>query len=183
MLTYGLGDEAELRLLQLHHAQALFDLTQANRAHLREWLPWVDGVKTTEDTQNFIRGTLLQLSKDSSLNLGIWYRGQLAGTLGTHSINWTNRKTEIGYWLGEAFIGKGLMTTAVRALADYLFFELNLNRLEIRAATGNRKSCAIPERLGFRLVGVAKDAEWLYDHFVDHAIYEMLARDWQKTSA
>ena len=41
--------------------------------------------------------------------------------------------------------------------------------------TGSR---AIPKRLGFTQEGVQKDAEWLYDHFVDLVMYSMLASQW-----
>jgi ribosomal-protein-serine acetyltransferase len=45
-------------------------------------------------------------------------------------------------------------------------------------ATENEKSCAVPERLGFRREGIERQAEWLYDHFVDHAVYSALASEW-----
>jgi ribosomal-protein-serine acetyltransferase len=72
------------------------------------------------------------------------------------------------------------MTKACRFLVDYAFAELKLNRVEIRCATGNHKSRAIPERLGFKLEGTVRQAEWLYDHFVDHALYGMLASEWSQ---
>jgi ribosomal-protein-serine acetyltransferase len=50
--------------------------------------------------------------------------------------------------------------------------------VEVRAAPGNRRSRAIPERLGFRQEGILRDAEWLYDHYVDLVVYAMLADDW-----
>jgi ribosomal-protein-serine acetyltransferase len=43
----------------------------------------------------------------------------------------------------------------------------------------NSKSCAIPERLGCRREGVRRQAEWLYDHFVDHVVYAALTSEWQ----
>ncbi|HVJ50737.1 hypothetical protein [Desulfitobacterium sp.] len=36
----------------------------------------------------------------------------------------------------------------------------------------------IPERLGFVKEAMIREAEWLYDHFVDHAVYGVLAREW-----
>src|SRR5690625_199905 len=84
----------------------------------------------------------------------------------------------IGYWLDIEHQGKGIMTRAVRALTDYAFEEFDLNRVDIRAAVGNVKSRAIPERLGYKKEGVLRQSEWLYDHFVDHAVYSMLKSEW-----
>lgn len=63
-------------------------------------------------------------------------------------INWSNKTAYIGYWLGEEFQGNGIMTKVAKTLTDYAFNELNLNKVEIRAAVENEKSRAIPERLG-----------------------------------
>jgi len=98
--------------------------------------------------------------------------------VGYNQIDWQNRIGSIGYWLAEAYQGKGLMTTSCKALIDYGFGVLNLNRLVIACATENKPSRAIPKRLGFFHEGATRDAEWLYDHFVDHEIYAKLHRDW-----
>ena len=50
----------------------------------------------------------------------------------------------------------------------------------IHCAVGNRRSRAIPERLGFTQEGIARDAEWLYDHYVDLVTYSLLAPEWSK---
>ena len=70
------------------------------------------------------------------------------------------------------------MTEACRIYTCHAFATWNLNRVEIRCAVENRRSRAIPERLGFQSEGTIREAEWLYDHFVDHVIYGMLASDW-----
>ena len=31
----------------------------------------------------------------------IWHRERVAGVIGTHRINWRNRRAELGYWLAE----------------------------------------------------------------------------------
>ena len=81
--------------------------------------------------------------------------------------------------MGEGFQGNGIMTNSCRALIGILFTEYNLNRVEIQVAPQNLKSRAIPERLGFQSEGFRRQAEWLYDHYVDHIIYGMLAQDWK----
>jgi ribosomal-protein-serine acetyltransferase len=70
------------------------------------------------------------------------------------------------------------MTRSCRAIITYLFNELKLNRVEIRAAEFNMKSRSVPERLGFVQEGIVRQEEWINDHYVDHVIYGMLAKDW-----
>ena len=179
MFSHKLGENTELRLLEERHAQELTELTDRNREYLRAWLPWVDANRTVEDRKNFIRGALKQFAENNGFTAGIWHEGRLAGVIGYHSIDWENRATAVGYWLGEEFQGQGLVTAACRALVDHAFEELGLNRVSIACATENKKSCAIPERLGFRREGVVRQAEWLYDHFVDHVVYATLASEWR----
>jgi ribosomal-protein-serine acetyltransferase len=182
MFRIEVGDDLEMRLLEESDAERLFALTEENRAYLRRWLPWLDDTTTVAHTQAFIRSSLEQFAEDNGFQLGIVYRRELAGVIGLHYVNRQNRKTEIGYWLAERFQGRGIMTRCCRALVDYAFKELGLNRVEIRCALENTRSRAIPERLGFTQEGVQKDAEWLYDHFVDLVMYSMLAADWRPAS-
>ena len=178
MFSYKIDDETEIRLFAEQHADRLFALVDENRDYLREWLPWVDGTKTAEDTRNFIRISLEQFAANGGFAAGLWYRGELAGTIGFHKIDWPNQKAEIGYWISAGFQGKGIVTRAARALVDYTFNELGLNRMEIRCAEGNKKSRAIAERLGFHQEGTLRQSLLLNDHYVDMVIYGMLKEEW-----
>lgn len=180
-LTITINRDLELKILQLEDAQRLFDLTEQNRTYLREWLSWLDENKTLEDTKKFIQGGLERFKNKSGGEFGIWYQGQLVGCIGLPQLKLDHKKATIGYWLSEAAQGKGIMTEVVQALIDYLFNELKLNRVEINCATGNLKSCAIPEKLGFTCEGVIRQVEWLYDHFVDWNKYSILASEWLQT--
>jgi len=72
------------------------------------------------------------------------------------------------------------MTTAVCALLDHAFDRWELGRVEIRAGVANRRSRAIPERLGFREEGVLRAAERIGTRVIDHVVYVMTAREWQR---
>ncbi|MCK4257843.1 MAG: GNAT family N-acetyltransferase [Halanaerobiales bacterium] len=180
MFKHQINTTTNLRLLQFNHAEELFTLTDSCRPYLREWLPWVDGTKTVADTKAFIESTLKQFASNNGFQAGIWYQDKLAGVIGYHAFNSALKSTSIGYWLSKDFQGKGIMTTACEAMVDYAFLELNFNRVEIRCAEQNYKSRAIPERLGFVQEGIIREAEFLCGHYVDHVVYGMLAKDWQK---
>lgn len=178
MFSYLIDHELELRILQQHHAKALFKLTIANRHFIRQYLPWADDVQSIESSQYFIKDGLQQFARNDGFQAGIWYGDALSGVIGFHSIDWNNDKAEIGYWLGEEYTGKGIMTRACHAITDYAFNTYQLHRVEIRCASSNVKSRAIPERLGFKQEGVLREQAKLHDSYVDHIIYGMLAREW-----
>jgi ribosomal-protein-serine acetyltransferase len=70
------------------------------------------------------------------------------------------------------------MTRAVRALVDHAVRDLRLNRVEIRIAPDNRRSRAVPERLGFRQEGTLRQAERVGDRYLDAVVFAMLASAW-----
>jgi ribosomal-protein-serine acetyltransferase len=177
-LVIHVDDEVELRLLREEDAHTLFALVDSNREHLRRWLPWVDSTLNVEDELAYIRLARANYQDSESLNCAIYYQGQLAGTIGFHTINWLHHFAEIGYMLGEQFQGKGLMTKACRNLITYGFEEFHLNKIVIRCATGNTRSCAIPQRLGFTREGVHRQEGWQYDHYLDLVYYGLLASEW-----
>ncbi|WP_018526945.1 GNAT family N-acetyltransferase, partial [Alkalispirochaeta alkalica] len=182
MFEKQIDDSVRLRTLREDDAEELFQVIDENRAHLREWLPWLDANTTPKDSLSFIQATLAQEADNQGFTCAILLQGKIVGVVGYHPIRWSNRSVEIGYWLARAAAGHGIMTKCCRVLISHAFAVYDLNRVQIPAAIGNTRSRAIPERLGFTLEGVIRDAEWLYDHYVDHAMYAMLKKDWSDPS-
>lgn len=168
-----LDEDSYLSLTSFDYAEELFSLVDKNRAYLMQWLPWLNSTLEVSDTINFISSSLDKFNESKAPELLIFHKNYLVGCIGLHEIDYNLEKTAIGYWLSEDSQGKGLITKACKVLMKYVFEELNLKELHIRCAVNNLKSRAIPEKLGFNLVEIKKDSEWLYDHFVDHAVYSM----------
>lgn len=163
-----------LRALREPDAAELFALTEANRAHLRRWLPWVDLVTSEEDSRSFIATVSAQHKEGRGPTFGILRDGALVGVVGYVPIDRVNRIGEIGYWLAEREQGRGTMTACCRFVVRYGFLTLDLNRVQIAAGTENRASRAVPERLGFKFEGILRARENLYGTFIDHAMYSLL---------
>lgn len=176
-LTAGRG--LELRPLRLADARALFERVDADRARLRRWLPWPDANRAPADSRAYILRMRAQARAGIGQSYGLWWRDRLVGVAGFNWIDQPNRSGAIGYWLAREAEGRGLMTRAVSALLRHGFRTLKLNRIEIRAGIRNRRSRAIPERLGFRREGTLRQAEWVNGRFVDHAVYGLLAEAWR----
>ena len=179
MFHLTVDDEINLCLREERHVEELFALVDANRIHLREWLPWLDANTSPADSRQFIKKGLQQFSANNGGPLAIEFRGQFVGMTGYHFIDWDNKAVEIGYWLSAEAQGQGIMSRTTQFLVNHAFTELKLNRVVIRCAARNHKSRAIPERLGFTNEGALRQAVWLYDHFIDLVVYSMLAEEWQ----
>ncbi len=174
MFRHSLGNQLELEILRFHHAPTLYALTDHNRAYLRRWMAWVDHTQEVADIRKFIQTALERFATGKGYELGVFYAGALIGVIGLHSVEPRDRKGSLGYWIDEAHQGRGIITQACRAVIADAFDAQSLNRIEIRCASENSKSCAIPVRLGFEHEGCLRQVEWLYDHFVDHDVYGLL---------
>lgn len=158
-------------------APTLFALVDGNRGHLRAWLPWLDGCRSEADQAAFLAGVV---ERGQSGRGAVWLieaSGSVCGICGFNWIEPFNRVCEVGYWLSASHQGRGIVTACVGRIVRHAFDDLGLNRITIPVAIGNRRSRAIPERLGFQAEGVLRQAEWLYDWFVDHVLYARIKSD------
>lgn len=179
MFSLKIDDELELALPSDANAEKAYAVVMANYEHLHEWMPWVNENFTLESVNEFYRRTLVKFANnEDEIGLNIVYKGEIVGGTGFHEIDWQDKSAKIGYWLAKDATGKGLMTRAVEKLLEYAFDERNLNRIVIKCAPENTKSRAVPERLGFTVEGVEREAGWLHTRFVDHVVYSLLAREW-----
>lgn len=178
--TFPLALDAELtlRLPEERYSPEAAALVRTHHRELSVWLPWVTEDFSVEDAREFVRRNRQQYEAGEGFSLQIVYRGRVAGNAGFNTIDWHNRRTEIGYWLAPPFQGRGVMTKTCRFLVNHAFARLSLNRVEILCGVGNARSRAVPERLGFRHDGILRQAEWVRDHFNDLVVYSMLADEW-----
>jgi ribosomal-protein-serine acetyltransferase len=156
------------------YAEEIFALTDRNRTFLRHWLPWLDTTTTVEDTRSFLTQEIHRFAEGESLHLTIFYDDKIAGVAAFNSIDRNNRIGYIGYWLGEEFNGKGIMTTVVKDLIVIGRDFYSLQKIDIRCATANSRSRAVPSRLGFAHEGTLRRAERVYDQWYDHEVYSIL---------
>jgi ribosomal-protein-serine acetyltransferase len=178
MFTHRLDDDRWLRIPEESDAEELYELTAVNRRMLAEWLPWAVG-STVETTREFIRLRRLEFVGNGGFSAVIVEHDRIVGSIGFPDVNHNLGSCEIGYWLGHSAQGRGTVTLATRALIDHAFGTWKLHRVMIQAGVGNARSRAVPERLGFTLEGVLREAERYPDgHYVDLAVYGLLASEW-----
>ena len=178
MFRCDIGDNIELRPFEEYHAEELFAAVERNREHLRRWLPWVDRTLAVEDVQNFLARAIEAFSQGEELHAGIFIHGKLAGTIGHHRYRRAQPERQYRLLAGRYGRRQGCDDAMLSRYVRYLFEERRMHRVEIRCATGNTRSCAIPQRLGFTRDGVLREAEWVNDCFLDLVVWSLLDREY-----
>jgi RimJ/RimL family protein N-acetyltransferase len=150
-----------VRCWQPTDAAALKDALDSSLDHLRPWLPWArDEPKPLAEKAELLRSFRGMFDLDQDYIYGIFQRDEsrVVGGTGLHT-RLTDDAREIGYWIRRDAEGSGYMTETVSALLRVGFELGGLGRIEIRCHPDNRRSAAIPERLGFRHVETVDDAD------------------------
>ncbi len=177
MDTIRVDDETLIRPVGGSDAEPVFALVEANRAQLSRWLPWVDSIRTVDDERRWIERMANVDARDREQVYAIEHLGAVVGGIGI-VIEPMNHSGEIGYWLAEAMQGRGIATRACEALVDHAFRSRGLHRVFIRVAVENRRSRAVPERLGFVLEGTQRESLYADGRHDDAAVYSILAPEW-----
>lgn len=177
MLIY-VRENLIMRSLQANDALKVYEVIDENRSYLRNWLPWVDETDSPTVTENVITTWEKEYENKTDIVFGIFERGEYLGNIGLHDLKSSNNSGMIGYWLTKNRQGRGIMSDCVRALANFGFHTLALNRIYIYCAEKNQKSRAVPKRLGFVEEGKLQDGEHLYGTYHDLIIYGMVKRNW-----
>lgn len=159
-------------------AATIFALVERNRERLSRFLPWVEMTKTIDDEIRYIEMTHQQWEEFKLFDFGIYRLPDetFMGNAGIHSINWTDRHCEIGYWLGAEFEGQGYVSEAV-LLLERQAFALGFERVEIRCASKNDRSARVPTRCGYALEGTLRNNQLLDGVFYDTLVFARLRSD------
>lgn len=167
--------ELNLKQLELSDADAIFEIIDSQRKYLGEWLPFVAHTHTVEDPKKYIKGTMDVSNNENEFVFAIKYKNKTVGLVGFKQADNANKKIEIGYWLSEKFQKRGIMRRCVNRMIEFAFYDLELNRIQIKCAVGNEKSINIPKYFGFTYEGKERDGELFPDgSFVDIKVFSLL---------
>ncbi|MCS7012563.1 MAG: GNAT family protein [Chloroherpetonaceae bacterium] len=176
------GHRLYIRPVEMHDAQALTDAINASLETLRPWMPWAQTKVTLEAELKFIENAIAEMFTNKSLTFCICLRqgDEILGTVGTHTIDWLNFKTAIGYWIVSAHQGKGYASEATLLLLEYLFTDMNLYRVSASAAPNNLASARVLEKLGFQFEGVQRGAFLVGTRWQDLREYAILQPEYKQ---
>lgn len=141
----------QLRPLRLTDANRLAELANNEKIsrNLRDGFP---NPYTLADAENFLKKFSNQ---DPVTFFGIEYLGEYVGNISLAPGNDIYRKSaEIGYFIGESYWNKGIVTTAVNLITEYGFKHLGIIRIHTGIFEYNTASMRVLEKCGFTNDGV-----------------------------
>lgn len=180
MFSYHIDGDLRLELPEPRHAAEATVVVRRNLKRLQEYMPWAVDSYSEGHAQQWIARARETYAKDGQFNAVILFRDQIIGTIGFHDLDVVHRHAAIGYWIDKDHEGKGIVTRCCRALIEYLFEKLELNRIQINCNVENTRSRAVPERLGFKYEGTLRQVEFLNGKFGDRAAYALLREEWDR---
>ncbi len=84
------------------------------------------------------------------------------------------RSGHFGYWLGEQYWGRGIMSEAVRAASEYALDHFGLVRLEAPVFSWNPASMRVLEKAGFVREGVLRSSVFKDGQLIDQVLYALV---------
>lgn len=179
MFSFQIDENLKLILPINTDADEINRVVRENLEELKLWMPWVTNDYSIETARDFIKTNLREFAENNTFAAAVVSDKKIVGTIGLHHLNKENKSVQIGYWLDKNAQGRGIVTKCSKALINYAFETLKLNRIQINCNVANIKSRAIPERLGFKLEGIHRQVERLNNEFCDWAIYALLVEEWK----
>jgi ribosomal-protein-alanine N-acetyltransferase len=123
------------------------------------WLNVRDTFPHPYTIANAVEWIAFTLNQQPITNMAIICNGSIAGSIGVMLKEDVYRKSiEIGYFLGEQYWGKGIATTAVGLLLEYIKSNFDVIRIYAEVFGHNAASMKVLEKNGFHLEGIREKA-------------------------
>lgn len=163
-------------------AEIMFETIDANREHLRSWLPWEKPTLKVEDSFNYLTEHEKDYREGKKVGYGVYLDDKYMGNIGFFDIDEKNKSGEIGYWLSSEFGKSGYMTEALGVLEKEIFNNLGINRINIKCDEKNIGSKRVAEKCGYLLEGTLREDTYSehFDDFRNTLFFSKIRSDFDK---
>jgi RimJ/RimL family protein N-acetyltransferase len=166
------GDGYRLRAWRDDDLQSLV----RNADNRNVWINLTDGFPhpyTAEDGRSWLS---MQASEDhGEIVFAIELNGAAVGGIGLERGGDLQTKVaEIGYWLGQDFWGRGLMTRVLRQVTDWAFETTDLERIWANVLAWNPGSGRVLEKAGYQLEARLRRNVFKDGQVIDSLLYAKL---------
>ena len=170
-----------LRPFTMADAQPMFD-NWASDPEVTKYVTWPahDSVAITEMVmKDWVDG----YANPDRYNWAITLKekgGDPIGNISAVHVYENTESVEIGYCMGRAWWGGGVMAEALKAVIDFFMAEVGANRVYARHDTANPNSGKVMAKAGMKFEGILRQSGRNNQGIVDLAYYSILRSEWSK---
>ena len=177
-----LAEPIGLRPVKVSDARPWREIRVRNAPWLRPWEPTNPETPLHRSSLGpyiaMVRAMRREARQGQAIPWVVTYGGEFVGQLTIGSITWGSaRSGQVGYWIDEAYAGKGITPTALAMAVDHCFGVIGLHRLEASIRPENHPSRRVVEKLGFREEGVRVRQLHINGAWRDHLAYAITSED------
>lgn len=171
------GPRVLLRLPQMGDYEAWYHLRSTSRDFLRPFEPrWTEADLGKRIFAMRVRRARQEAEEGTDYSFFVFLAGDGAETLvGGITLSNVRRRAaqfvNLGYWMGQQYAGKGLMSEAVKVSLPFVFDTLDLHRIHAAFLPGNMPSRRVLEKNGFVEEGFAQNYLQINGRWEDHVLF------------
>src|ERR1700722_12796733 len=177
-----LGEPVELRPVRVSDARTWREIRVRNAPWLRPWEPTNPETPVYRSSLgpyvSMVRAMRREARQGQAIPWVVTFGGEFVGQLTVGSITWGSaRSGQVGYWIDEAYAGRGIIPTVLAMAVDHCFGVIGLHRLEASIRPENHASRRVVEKLGFRDEGIRVRQLHINGAWRDHVCYALTAEE------
>ncbi len=168
-----------LKRLSLNDADDVFEY--ANDDDITKYVIW-DRHRSKQASIDFINFAAEQFKLGEAIVWGIEIKAErkVIGTIDLRNYNGNNKCADTGYCISKKYWGKGFTTEALKAVIDFGFERLYLNRIEAHCEEENTGSWRVMEKVGMKFEGVLREKVFVKERFRSMKMYSILRSEYYK---
>lgn len=172
--------QLRLRPLRARDGVAWRGVRERNAEWLRRWeaTPPPQEFHTTRSFGALVRSLRRDARAGRQMPFAMEYAGRFIGQVSVSNIvRGSAQFASIGYWIDQAYAGRGLTPRAVAMVIDHCFEAAKLHRIEIAIRPENDASLRVVEKLGIPEIGFAPRYLHINGDWRDHRLFAICAED------
>ena len=169
-----------IRPYRLEDIAPSYEAIMESVSEVQPFLPWCHPGYTLHELRTWVETQVAQFQVGKTFEFVIVSdEERFLGGCGLNTIDWDNRRANLGYWIRSSATRRGVATEATRLLAQWGFANTNLNRLELIISMKNLASLRVATKAGAVQEGVLRSRLMLHGETHDAAVFSFTRRDFE----
>jgi len=159
--------------------ERFYEAVRESIAELSLWMPWCHAGYSMEESRAWVESRAEAWAKEIEYGFAITdcKDSILLGGCSLYQIDGVRLLANLGYWVRSSLTKQGVASSAALLAARFGFDELKLNRIEIVAATGNKASQRVAEKMGAVREGIMRSRLVVHDKVYDAVLFSLIPPD------